>query len=151
MAARRHTLEVATAAGVSAVALGLYVRTLAPTVTLIDSGELILAAHSAGIRIRLPRPSTLVCRSLVDVRFGTAFRTCISPPALPPATAPFPPPAEAPPAAELEQGCSSFFSRSCRGKLGRRPPPASPVISMVNQAMLYTHSYLYLRVYVLAG
>src|SRR5437660_5727960 len=30
-------------------ALVLYAKTLAPTVTLIDSGELILAAHSLGI------------------------------------------------------------------------------------------------------
>ncbi|KAJ6679564.1 hypothetical protein OIU79_019337 [Salix purpurea] len=30
----------------------------------------IIAAHVAGIRILLPRPSTLVCRSLVEARFG---------------------------------------------------------------------------------
>ena len=30
-------------------ALGVYLLTLAPTVTLVDSGELILACHSLGI------------------------------------------------------------------------------------------------------
>lgn len=32
-----------------------------------------LAAQSAGMRMRRPRPSTLVCRSFVDVRFGGGF------------------------------------------------------------------------------
>lgn len=32
-----------------------------------------LAAHNAGIRIRRPRPSTFVWRSLVEVRFGGGF------------------------------------------------------------------------------
>ena len=70
-----------------------------------------LAAHSAGIRMRRPRPSTLVCRSFVDVRLGTAFRTCISPPAAPPGGSPLPPPAEVPPAAALDHCCSSVFAR----------------------------------------
>lgn len=83
------------------------------------------AAQIAGIRIRRPRPSTFVCRSLLVVRLGgAAFRTCSSPVA-----DPFVP---SPAAGEMEHGCSSFFSRSCRGKLGRRPPPASPVTSMVS-------------------
>ena len=37
------------AAAVGAVALALYAWTLAPTVTLVDSGELIVAAHSLGV------------------------------------------------------------------------------------------------------
>jgi transmembrane protein TMEM260 (protein O-mannosyltransferase) len=37
------------AAGVAAVALGVYLRTLAPTVTLVDSGELALAARDLGV------------------------------------------------------------------------------------------------------
>jgi hypothetical protein len=37
------------AAGVGAVAFGLYVLTLAPTVTFVDSGELIVAAHELGV------------------------------------------------------------------------------------------------------
>ena len=37
------------AAAVGAVALALYTWTLAPTVTLVDSGELIVAAHSLGV------------------------------------------------------------------------------------------------------
>ena len=32
-----------------------------------------LAAHSAGIRMRRPRPSTFVWRSFVEVRFGGGF------------------------------------------------------------------------------
>ena len=31
------------------------------------------AAQRAGIRMRRPRPSTFVCRSLVEVRFGGGF------------------------------------------------------------------------------
>ncbi|MGB5037889.1 MAG: DUF2723 domain-containing protein, partial [Blastocatellia bacterium] len=38
-----------TAVSVAAVALGVYVLTLAPTVTLVDSGELIVAAWTAGV------------------------------------------------------------------------------------------------------
>ena len=38
-----------TAVSVAAVALGIYVLTLAPTVTLVDSGELIVAAWTAGV------------------------------------------------------------------------------------------------------
>lgn len=38
-----------TAIVVGAVALGVFVATLAPTVTLVDSGELIVAAWSAGV------------------------------------------------------------------------------------------------------
>ncbi|MFL6569811.1 MAG: DUF2723 domain-containing protein [Chthoniobacterales bacterium] len=46
-APRKH---VAACAGfVFIAALMLYARTLAPTVTLVDSGELILAAHSLGV------------------------------------------------------------------------------------------------------
>ena len=37
------------AAAVGTVALALYGWTLAPTVTLVDSGELIVAAHSLGV------------------------------------------------------------------------------------------------------
>jgi hypothetical protein len=37
------------AAGVALVAASLYARTLAPTVTLVDSGELIVAARSLGV------------------------------------------------------------------------------------------------------
>lgn len=33
----------------------------------------ILAAHKAGMRIRRPRPSTLVCLSLLDVRLGASW------------------------------------------------------------------------------
>jgi hypothetical protein len=32
-----------------------------------------LAAHAAGMRIRRPRPSTFVCLSLVEFRFGGAL------------------------------------------------------------------------------
>jgi transmembrane protein TMEM260 (protein O-mannosyltransferase) len=46
---RSRPLGLAAAAAVFLVSLAVYVRTLAPTVTLIDSGELILAAHGAGV------------------------------------------------------------------------------------------------------
>jgi len=45
--ARRSEWLCAAASG--AVALGLYTWTLAPTVTLVDSGELIVAARSLGV------------------------------------------------------------------------------------------------------
>ena len=44
---------VVTAAAVFAVALGVFAATLAPTVTLVDSGELIVAAWSAGLSLRV--------------------------------------------------------------------------------------------------
>ena len=47
MRARRSEWLCAAASG--AVALGLYTWTLAPTVTLVDSGELIVAARSLGV------------------------------------------------------------------------------------------------------
>ena len=42
-------LRLGSAALVFAVSLGLYAATLAPTVTLVDSGELIVAAHTLGV------------------------------------------------------------------------------------------------------
>ena len=41
--------ELVCAGAVFSVALVVYVRTLAPTVTLTDSGELIVAAHGLGV------------------------------------------------------------------------------------------------------
>jgi hypothetical protein len=46
---RRGMLGLATQAAIFVVAIAVYVRTLAPTVTLVDSGELILAAYGAGV------------------------------------------------------------------------------------------------------
>jgi hypothetical protein len=41
--------QLLTAAGIFASAFALYLYTLAPTVTLVDSGELIVAAHTLGV------------------------------------------------------------------------------------------------------
>jgi len=49
MMAPLHRVAFACAAALFVVSLGLYSWTLAPTVTLVDSGELILAAHSLGV------------------------------------------------------------------------------------------------------
>ncbi|EYU24385.1 hypothetical protein MIMGU_mgv1a022855mg, partial [Erythranthe guttata] len=46
-----------------------------------------LAAQSAGMRMRRPRPSTLVWRSLVDVRFGGGFFDVSEAAAAPPTAA----------------------------------------------------------------
>jgi len=46
---RSSGIRIQVAAGVFAAALALYAWTLAPTVTLVDSGELILAARSLGV------------------------------------------------------------------------------------------------------
>jgi transmembrane protein TMEM260 (protein O-mannosyltransferase) len=46
---RRPGVTVLVAAAVAAVALALYGLTLTPTVPLVDSGELILAAHGLGV------------------------------------------------------------------------------------------------------
>ncbi|BAS72972.1 Os01g0594400 [Oryza sativa Japonica Group] len=40
----------------------------------------IRAAHNAGIRIRCPWPSTLVCRSLFELRFGPSPYILLPPP-----------------------------------------------------------------------
>jgi tetratricopeptide (TPR) repeat protein len=45
----RSSRPLALALGVFIVSLAVYAWTLAPTVTLVDSGELILAAHSLGV------------------------------------------------------------------------------------------------------
>jgi len=42
-------IRLSAAASVFALSLILYLVTLAPTVTLVDSGELILAAHTSGV------------------------------------------------------------------------------------------------------
>jgi hypothetical protein len=49
MSLRSASLRAACAAAVFAVALAVYTLTLAPTVTLVDSGELIVAADSLGV------------------------------------------------------------------------------------------------------
>jgi hypothetical protein len=46
---RSSSIRIQFAAGVFVAALAVYVWTLAPTVTLVDSGELILAARSLGV------------------------------------------------------------------------------------------------------
>ncbi len=46
---KKRQLRLGSAAVVFAVSLGLYTATLAPTVTLVDSGELIVAAHTLGV------------------------------------------------------------------------------------------------------
>lgn len=68
------------AAAVSVVALGVYLRTLAPTVTLVDSGELIVAAHGLGVAhppgfplwAMLAHAATLVPLGSVAVRVNAA-------------------------------------------------------------------------------
>jgi hypothetical protein len=45
----RATLGLAIAAAVFLLSILLYARTVAPTVTLVDSGELILAAYGRGV------------------------------------------------------------------------------------------------------
>jgi tetratricopeptide (TPR) repeat protein len=68
------------AAIVSLLALTLYLRTLAPTVTLVDSGELILAARSLGVAhppgfplyVMLAHLATLVPLGNVAVRVNFA-------------------------------------------------------------------------------
>ena len=71
---------VCAAAIASLAALALYARTLAPTVTLVDSGELILAAHSLGVAhppgfplyVMLAHLATLVPIGNVAVRVNFA-------------------------------------------------------------------------------
>lgn len=70
-----------------------------------------LAAQRAGMRMRRPRPSTFVWRSLVDVRFGGGFLDGSGGIWRVEAREGWP---------ELEQGSSSFFSSNWKGKLGRR-------------------------------
>jgi hypothetical protein len=68
------------AAGVAAVALAVYLRTLAPTVTLVDSGELALAARDLGVAhppgtplwVMLAHLATLVPWSNVAARVAAA-------------------------------------------------------------------------------
>ena len=48
-ASSKRWLAIASGVAVFVVPLGLYSWTLAPTVTLVDSGELILAAHTLGV------------------------------------------------------------------------------------------------------
>jgi len=72
--------ELICAAIVCGAALALYVRTLAPTVTLVDSGELILAAYSLGVAhppgfplyVTLAHLATLVPFGNVAVRVNFA-------------------------------------------------------------------------------
>lgn len=79
--ARKHVF--ACAGFVFVAALVLYARTLAPTVTLVDSGELIVAAHSLGVAhppgfplyVMLAHLASLVPIGTVAVRvnFASAF------------------------------------------------------------------------------
>src|SRR2546423_3893330 len=60
------------AAFVFVAAMTLYISTLAPTVTLVDSGELILAAHSLGVAHPPGFPLWVMLAHLVSlVPFGT--------------------------------------------------------------------------------
>lgn len=79
-----------------------------------------LAAQRAGIRIRRPRPSTLVCRSFVEVRFGGGFLEA-SAPAAEACKEEFER-LEVLGSAEMareQEASSSFFSSNWNGKFGR--------------------------------
>lgn len=95
-----------------------------------------LAAQRAGMRMRRPRPSTLVWRSLVEVLLGGGF-LCSCRGLLPVSVGVM--------AVEEEgegAGETSFFSRSCKGKFGRRgAPPVPPVGSPISRVETFVGFY----------
>ena len=71
---RRDSLGLTVGATLVLASLGVYSWTLAPTVTLIDSGELILAAYGVGVAHPPGFPLYLVLAHLATLRADRQHR-----------------------------------------------------------------------------